>query len=428
MTIAKQWRAKLVKMTQVPSAPVEQIAVSFSILLINHQSANALMVYELFLFCHQMMKLIALLLLLSIPRIASSQNNLIINGNAPLIKDGTKIMIERVKPRRFSARKPETDSAFVTGNRFEFKLKDNNGEFYALTIGKYRKRLYLQPGIANVTLSDSLLANVTISGNLMAGEYNQFTNQLVNDPIHLEYLKAGRDYSSYAKNKKADADTLAAKSKKRDELAGLENKLYERLALAWIQTHPGSYLNAYLLYSAYNQSEQTITETQVKHLFSGMPANITRNVWGQELKYKIDSLFVGGKAPDFEQADTSGKLVKLSDFKGKYVLIDFWASWCVPCRAESPNIVKVSQQLGSRNFAILGISLDSERAPWLRAIKQDGLNWLQLSDLEFWRNNVSVKYYVYDIPANYLIDPNGMIIAKNINGDELLATIKKLIK
>jgi peroxiredoxin len=100
----------------------------------------------------------------------------------------------------------------------------------------------------------------------------------------------------------------------------------------------------------------------------------------------------------------------------------------VPCRAESPNIVKVSQQLGSRNFAILGISLDSERAPWLRAIKQDGLNWLQLSDLEFWRNNVSVKYYVYDIPANYLIDPNGMIIAKNINGDELLATIKKLIK
>lgn len=374
------------------------------------------------------MKLITLLLLLSVPRIASSQNNLIINGNAPLIKDGTKIMIARGMPRRFSDRKPGTDSAFVKGNRFEFKLKDNNGELYYLTIGKHHKWLYLQPGIANVTLSDSLLASVTISGNLMTDENNQFTNQVKNDPVNLEYLKVSRDYTSYAKSKKKDADTLAAKEKKRDELATLNDKQYERLVLAWIQTHPGSYLNAYLLYNAYNQPEQAIAEAKVKSIFSAMPANITHNIWGQELKYKIDSLFVGGKAPDFAQADTSGKSVKLSDFKGKYVLIDFWASWCVPCRAENPNIVKASQQLGGRNFAILGISLDDKKDSWLRAIKQDGLNWLQLSDLGFWRNNVSVKYYVYDIPANYLIDPNGIIIAKNINGDELLPTLKKLIK
>ena len=375
-----------------------------------------------------MMKLITLLLLLSIPRIASSQNNLIINGNAPLIKDGTKIVIERLMPRRFSARKPGTDSAFVKGNRFEFKLKDNNGEFYYLTIGKHHTRLYLQPGIANVTFSDSLLANVPVSGNLMADENNQFTNQLISDPVHLEYLKVSRDYSNYAKNKKAEADTLAAKSKKRDELAVLDSKLYERLALAWIQTHPDSYLNAYLLYNAYNQPEQAITEAKVKSIFSAMPANITHNVWGQELKYKIDSLFVGGKAPDFAQADPNDKLVKLSDFKGKYVLIDFWASWCVPCRAENPYFVKASQQLGGPNFAILGISLDSEKASWIGAVKQDGLNWLQLSDLGHWANNVSVKYYVYDIPANYLIDPNGIIIAKNIKGDELLPALKKLIK
>jgi thiol-disulfide isomerase/thioredoxin len=375
-----------------------------------------------------MMKLITMLLLLSIPLIASSQNNLIINGNAPLIKDGAKVLIERVMPRRFSDRKRETDSAIVKGNRFEFKLRDNNGELYLLSIGKYHTRLYLQRGTANVTLSDSLLRNVTITGNLMADESNQFTNQVKNDPVHLEYLKVSRDYSSYAKNKKADSDTIAAKSKKRDELAELENKLYERLVLAWIAVHPRSYLNTYLLYSAYNQPEQTITEAKVKRLFADMPANITHNVWGQELKYEIDSLFVGGKAPDFAQADTNGKPVKLSDFKGKYVLIDFWASWCVPCRAVNSYLVKASQQLGKRNFTIVGISLDSKKVPWLQAIKQDGLNWFQLSDLRLWRNNVSVKYYVYDIPANYLIDPNGIIIAKNINGNELLPALKKLIQ
>lgn len=374
------------------------------------------------------MKLITLLLLSSVPLLASSQNNLTINGNAPLIKDGTKIMIVRVMPRRFSDRKPEMDSTFVKNNRFEFKVRDDNGEFYFLTVGKYNSRLYLQPGIANVTLSDSLLARVTVSGNLMADENNQFTNQVINDPVYLEYRKAGRDYNSYAKNKKPDADTLAAKREKREELSQLFGKKYARLVFDWIQIHPNSYLNTYLLYSAYNQSEQTVSETEVKRAFSAMPANVTRNVWGRELKYRIDSLFVGGKAPDFAQADSSGKLVRLSDFRGKYVLVDFWASWCLPCRAENPNVVKASQQFARHNFTVLGISLDKEKDPWLQAIRQDGLNWPQLSDLGYWSNGVSVKYYVYDIPANYLVDPNGTIIAKNVSGDELLSTIRKLIK
>jgi peroxiredoxin len=374
------------------------------------------------------MKLIILFLLLSISRIASSQNNLIIKGNAPLIKDGTKIMIERVMPRRFSDMKPQMDSAVVKNNRFEFKLKDNNGEYYFLTRGKFSTRLYLQPGIANVTLSDSILVNVTISDNLMADENNQFTNQLINDHIYLEFRKVSRDYNSYAKNKNIDADTLAAKRKKQDELTEHFNKQYCKLVFDWIQIHPNSYLNTYLLYSAYNQSEQIISEAEVKRVFSAMPVNIADNVWGRELKYRIDSLLVGGKAPDFAQADNSGKIVKLSDFKGKYVLVDFWASWCLPCRAENPNIVKASQQLSMRNFTVLGISLDKEKDSWLHAIKQDSLNWPQLSDLGYWGNNVSVKYYVYDIPANYLIGPDGTILAKDLHGDNLIGTLNKLIK
>ncbi|GAA4102820.1 TlpA disulfide reductase family protein [Mucilaginibacter panaciglaebae] len=372
-------------------------------------------------------KLTLLFLLLLLAQVAFSQNNLIIKGKAPLLKDGTKINIEKIKPRRFAA-KTEVDSTYVKGHQFEFRLKNNNGEYYDLTINKYHTRLYLQPGMASVTLADSLLRNVTVSNNLMADENNQFLNQVVNDSVYLAYRKINADYSRYARNKKINKDTLAANRIKRDELLELFNKEYGRLVLEWIRIHPASYLNSYLLYNAHNQSEQSISEEEVKHVFAAMPINIKHNIWGSELKYRIDSLFVGGNAPDFAQADTNGKIVKLTDFKGKYVLIDFWASWCLPCRAQNPAVLKVSQQLAMRNFTILGISLDSRKDSWLRAIKQDGLNWTQLSDLRYWGNGVSVNYYVYDIPANYLIDPNGKIIAKNINSDVMLSTLKRIIK
>ena len=124
---------------------------------------------------------------------------------------------------------------------------------------------------------------------------------------------------------------------------------------------------------------------------------------------------------EFTQNDTAGVPVKLSSLKGKYLLIDFWASWCGPCRAENPNLVKVYNKYRGKNFHILGVSLDrpGQKEKWMKAIYDDKLEWTQVSDLQFWNNEVAKQYGIRAIPQNLLLDPEGKIIAKNIRGEEL---------
>lgn len=142
---------------------------------------------------------------------------------------------------------------------------------------------------------------------------------------------------------------------------------------------------------------------------------------------KLKSVQVGQTAPDFTINDFNGKPISLKDFKGKYVLLDFWASWCAPCRQENPNVVKAYNKFKDKNFTILGISLDKDKAAWANAIKQDGLTWTHASELSDFDGKTVRLYQVDAIPSSFLLDPQGKIVARNLRGEELDAFLSKTL-
>ena len=159
-------------------------------------------------------------------------------------------------------------------------------------------------------------------------------------------------------------------------------------------------------------------------LFNGLSPAIKASESGKQFAErlpKIKAVALGAIAPEFAEADTAGKMVSLSSFRGKYVLIDFWASWCGPCRQENPNVVKAFNHYKGQKFTIVGVSLDRPGAKdkWLKAIHKDGLAWTQLSDLKFWDSKAAGLYAVRGIPQNFLLDPDGKIVGKNLRGEDL---------
>lgn len=151
----------------------------------------------------------------------------------------------------------------------------------------------------------------------------------------------------------------------------------------------------------------------------------------QNLVASIDvkrSLAIGSVAPEIALPSPDGEIISLSSLRGKYVLIDFWAAWCRPCRAENPHLVQVYNEYGGDKFEILGVSLDKTKNAWLTAIEQDGLPWIHVSDLKFWRSEAAQIYQIRAIPATYLVDPEGKIIAKNLRGASLEAKLREIFR
>jgi thiol-disulfide isomerase/thioredoxin len=190
----------------------------------------------------------------------------------------------------------------------------------------------------------------------------------------------------------------------------------------FIDAHPSSPASIYAIQNFSMDGTFSINSDEVEPLYNKLSAEAKNSLSGNELNKDIQrarQTSIGAIAPEFVQKDTVGVDVSLSSFRGQYVLVDFWASWCKPCRAENPMLVQTFLEYKGKNFTVVSVSLDNNKASWIKAIHKDQLTWTHTSDLKFWKNEVALLYGVKTVPQNYLLDPTGKIIGKNIRSAEL---------
>ena len=276
-------------------------------------------------------------------------------------------------------------------------------------------KFYLYRGNITLTLKDSV-STAIFTNSPINQDYKRLNMQLgVNAGHKLYHLSAQMQKLRTPAAEKAYVNYY-------DSLKAARRPLLKQFVLQ----NPKSYIALVALIDYAGAFPDT---AEIKPLFKKIDQGLRNNRTGQMFTMLLDSkVNVGAIAPDFAQSDVNSRPVKLSAFRGKYVLVDFWASWCVPCRVENPKLVAAFKQLKGKNFTILGISLDGHdtRAAWIKAIKDDGLAWTQLSDLKRHDNAVAVQYGIRAIPQNVLIDPNGKVIARNIGPADLAAKIEQL--
>ncbi|WP_293784713.1 TlpA disulfide reductase family protein [uncultured Pedobacter sp.] len=275
--------------------------------------------------------------------------------------------------------------------------------------------------------------DITITGKdslktaVMKGSTQTEESRRVDDllrPIYNKMQALNKEYEDLPEAKKQDKAVIMDLEKRAQKT---EKEIMDA-KIDYVKKNPNSFMSLMALNSTLAPGFDAV---EMEKVYLTINPKLRDSYFGKEVGLRIATFKKtqeGVEAQDFTQPDVDGKMVKLSDYRGKYVLLDFWASWCAPCRRENPNVVKVYEQYKSKGFEILGVSLDkaADKAKWIKAIADDKLTWKQVSDLKGWENEAAAKYEVKAIPMNFLIDPSGKIIAKELRGPALEAKIKEI--
>ncbi|MCC7526012.1 MAG: AhpC/TSA family protein [Chitinophagaceae bacterium] len=316
------------------------------------------------------------------------------------------------------------DSAEIANGSFTFKGSASMPEFVLLGYNqqgqkKFPLGFFIEGGKINIKGSVDSLYKADITGSAAQDDLKKF-NEL-RKPIE---DKQKALYEAYQVASMSGDGKKAGEIQQQYEALEAENKT---LVAKFVHDNPASFVSAFQLAQTFGYE---VNPTELEPLYSALDEKVKSSHFGKAVKESLDAAqttAVGSIAPDFTLNDVNGKPISLASFKGKYTLVDFWASWCGPCRQENPTVVKAYNTYKSKGFDILGVSLDEKKDKWEQAIQQDKLAWTQVSDLKGWESDAAALYGIKAIPMNYLLDKEGKIIAKSLRGEELIKKLGEIL-
>ena len=368
--------------------------------------------------------------------VSCNKDGYTINGEVKGLEDGTKVYINKQDENGFT----KVDSTEVKGGTFEFKSdKTPETDLYFIELGKTQEFAYpfvVEQGKIKFTFDKEKPQETKVTGtknNDLMTSYNEEAFKIQKEIMDFQQQNQTKFMEAQQKGDQATMQSLM------DQMSKIQNKYVDQNK-KFISTNKESYISLLLITQL--AMSDALTTDEIKKYYNDLDASVKSTKKGKEFadnlkkieenqkesQAKQQKVAVGQKAPDFSATTPDGKTESLHKNLGKATVIDFWASWCGPCRQENPNVVALYNKYKAQGLKIIGVSLDKDKDKWIEAIAKDKLDWLQISNLKYWEDPIAKDYAVEAIPATFILDANGTIVAKDLKGAALDAKIAELLK
>ncbi len=349
-------------------------------------------------------------------------NEFLIKGKIDGIADGKKVFIELPTETGSTFK----DTGVVNKGTFELKGTVEGMElaFIRVEEQEFNLPIILENGEIKAIINKDSIEKSSITGTKNNDIFQKFNDdtKVISDKV----TKFQKDNSQKMMIAQRSKDTVTINALRKQYIAYQEEM--NVFSKKFIKENPDAYLSVLLLENFLMR--KYLETSEITTLYDKLADDVKKTKSGERIKTSLDAIktvVIGKPAPLFSGPSPDGKTVSLKEVMGKVTIIDFWASWCAPCRAENPNVVALYNEFHSKGLNIIGVSLDKDAAKWKEAIAKDGLVWSHVSNLKFWEDPIAKQYNIQSIPATYILDAKGVIVAKDLRGDELKAKVQELL-